>query len=75
MALEIINKQSITITGFNLKSKFIELMNRFLNKSNIEVQAINVNLVNKLSEFKEKELSKFDNGFTTKVNLYSRKFF
>ncbi len=75
MALETTNKKRINFKGFSLRSRLAEFRKQLQNRSNNEVKVSIAKMSNTLSEFKEKELTKFDSGFTAKVDMYTRRFY
>ena len=75
MALETTTKRRSNFGSTGLKSKLMELKKRLTNGSPKKFRLSNAKIGTSISEFREKELAKFDSGFTTKAHLYTRKFF
>ena len=75
MALETTTKRRIKIGSTGLNSKFMELRKRLKNGSSRKIKLTNAKIGTTISEFREKELAKFDSGFTAKAHLYTQKFF
>ena len=75
MALETTTKRRSNFRSTGLKSILMELKRRFTNGSPKKVRMSSAKIGTTISEFREKELAKFDSGFTAKAHLYTRKFF
>lgn len=75
MALKTTNKRLINIRNISIKSKFIDLGKRFNFGSRKKVRLSKAKIGITISEFREKELAKFDSGFSTKAYLYTQRFY